>query len=151
MIVVGFDPLCSYFLQSLFLNTTPTLAHFSSPCSESASIYVCKHLLDEGAQLCIYDPKVKEDQVFEDLHYAMPEAKERVDKLAKVVADPYTAAKDAHAVVILTEWDEFKELDYARIFASMLKPAFLFDGRLILDHQKLKGLGFRVEAIGKTV
>lgn len=118
---------------------------------ESASIYVSQHLLDEGALLHIYDPKVKEEQIFEDLHYAMPAAKDRVDKLTKVVKDPYTAAEGAHAVVILTEWDEFKDLDYQRIFDSMLKPAFLFDGRLILDHQKLKAIGFRVEAIGKTV
>eukprot|EP00048_Salpingoeca_helianthica_P014090 m.215329 g.215329 ORF g.215329 m.215329 type:complete len:465 (+) comp15589_c6_seq1:328-1722(+) len=118
---------------------------------ESASIYVSKLLLEEGAHLYIYDPKVKEDQVFEDLHYVMPEAKDRVDKLTKVVADPYAAAEGAHAVVILTEWDEFKAIDYQRIYDSMLKPAFIFDGRLILDHQALKAIGFRVEAIGKTV
>ncbi len=74
-----------------------------------------------------------------------------VNKLTKVVADPYAAAEGAHAVVILTEWDEFKEIDYQRVYDSMLKPAFIFDGRLILDHQKLKGIGFRVEAIGKSV
>jgi UDPglucose 6-dehydrogenase len=68
-----------------------------------------------------------------------------------ICKDAYEACEDADAVAILTEWDEFKTLDYERIFQSMKKPAFLFDGRLILDHQKLVKIGFDVEVIGKTV
>jgi len=118
---------------------------------ESASIYVCKFLIEEGARLFIYDPKVKKEQIYDDLYYVMPDAKDRVDKLITVVTDPYEATNGAHALAVLTEWDEFKSLDYQRIYDQMLKPAFAFDGRLILDHKKLKETGFRVEAIGKTV
>ena len=75
---------------------------------ESPSIYVGKHLLEEGARLAIYDPKVKAEQIFEDLHSMFPEDKERVDRLVSISKDPYDAAAGAHAVVVLTEWDEFK-------------------------------------------
>ena len=63
--------------------------------------------------------------------------------------DPYVAAKNAHAIAILTEWSQFSELDYGRIYQSMVKPAFIYDGRNILDHQKLHSIGFNVYAIGK--
>ena len=63
--------------------------------------------------------------------------------------DPYTAAAGSHAIALMTEWDEFKTLDYKRLFDSMEKPAFLFDGRNILDHKALKAIGFEVHAIGK--
>ena len=65
--------------------------------------------------------------------------------------DPYEAAKDAHAIAILTEWDEFRDLDYEKIFASMEKPAFIFDGRDLLDHEKLFKIGFNVAAVGKPL
>ncbi|HRE81285.1 MAG TPA: UDP binding domain-containing protein, partial [Opitutaceae bacterium] len=61
----------------------------------------------------------------------------------------YEAAKDAHAVAVVTEWDEFKQLDFAKIYAAMPKPAFVFDGRNILPLAKLKEMGFRVYGIGK--
>jgi UDPglucose 6-dehydrogenase len=64
---------------------------------------------------------------------------------------PYTAAENADAIVVLTEWDEFKAYDYAKIYKSMNKPAFIFDGRLLLDTQKLAKIGFNVEVIGKRV
>ena len=63
--------------------------------------------------------------------------------------DPYAAAAGAHAVAVLTEWDIYRTLDYQRIFDSMVKPAFIFDGRNILDHQALHAIGFNVYSIGK--
>jgi UDPglucose 6-dehydrogenase len=69
--------------------------------------------------------------------------------LLSVASDPYEAATGAHALAIATEWDEFKTLDFHRIFGLMSKPAFIFDGRNILDLQKLKAIGFRVAGIGK--
>ncbi|HAK00231.1 MAG TPA: nucleotide sugar dehydrogenase, partial [Bacteroidales bacterium] len=63
--------------------------------------------------------------------------------------DPYQAADQAHAILVITEWDEFKEYNWSRIYSQMLKPAFLFDGRNILDATSLKGLGFEVYQIGK--
>lgn len=118
---------------------------------ESASIYVCQHLMDEGAQLSIYDPKVKPEQIDMDLKEVSEGNEKRVDKLVTVHSDPYEAMDSAHAIVILTEWDEFKDYDYSKVFASMPKPAWIFDGRLILDHQALKQIGFSVEVIGKRV
>ena len=66
-----------------------------------------------------------------------------------MVSDAYEAAKGAHAVVILTEWDEFASLDYQRIFDSMKRPAFLFDGRNITDVDQLRTIGFEVSSIGR--
>jgi UDPglucose 6-dehydrogenase len=63
--------------------------------------------------------------------------------------DPYVAAESAHAIAVLTEWKQYRDLDYERIYKSMVQPAFVFDGRSILDHQKLFEIGFNVFAIGK--
>ena len=56
-----------------------------------------------------------------------------------------------HAVVVMTEWDHFTQLDFTRIYESMQKPAFIFDGRNILDHESLQGLGYEVWAVGKSL
>jgi UDPglucose 6-dehydrogenase len=117
---------------------------------ESAAIYVCNDLLEDGAHLSIYDPKVKEEQIRHDLREVAPLDRRDKDKVV-VEKDPYEAARGSHALAILTEWDEFKSLDYRRIYESMLKPAFIFDGRLILDHAELRKIGFNVEVIGKVV
>ncbi|KJE89479.1 UDP-glucose dehydrogenase [Capsaspora owczarzaki ATCC 30864] len=119
---------------------------------ESAAIYISKYFLEESAQVAIYDPKVSEDQVVRDL--SEPGLLSNVDKIKKGVtmySSAYDAVKDAHAIIVCTEWDEFKTLDYQRIYEGMQKPAFIFDGRLILDHQKLRSIGFQVEVIGKRV
>jgi len=117
---------------------------------ESASIYVCKHLLDEGAQLNIYDPKVSREQIIRDLtHPSISADPSRVERQVRIVDSSYEALKDTHAFAVCTEWDEFKALDYEKVFQSMLKPAFAFDGRLILDHASLQRVGFQVHAVGK--
>uniref|UniRef100_A0A1I7XY70 UDP-glucose 6-dehydrogenase n=1 Tax=Steinernema glaseri TaxID=37863 RepID=A0A1I7XY70_9BILA len=113
---------------------------------ESSSIYVAKHLLEEHAQLSFYDPKVPESQMRWELKNVVPS--ESVDKLVTVHSDPYEAAKDAHAIVVLTEWDEFKTYDYQKIYDAMKHPASVFDGRLLLDHSALREIGFRVFAVG---
>jgi UDPglucose 6-dehydrogenase len=68
-----------------------------------------------------------------------------------VVKSPYDAAIGAAAIVIATEWDEFRcdQMDYQRIYDGMNKPAYLFDGRLIIDEKALNDIGFKVEVIGK--
>ncbi|XP_032885673.1 UDP-glucose 6-dehydrogenase-like isoform X1 [Amblyraja radiata] len=122
---------------------------------ESSSIYVSKYLMDEGAKLHIFDPKVKKEQIIQDLSQTniCDDDPDRVSRLVTVALDPYEACKNAHAIVICTEWDMFKELDYEKIYKAMLKPAFIFDGRRILDglHEKLQRIGFQVETIGKKV
>ena len=64
--------------------------------------------------------------------------------------DPYRAAEGAHAIAIITEWDLYRDLDYNRILESMVQPAFIFDGRNILDHERLFEMGFNVFGIGRA-
>jgi UDPglucose 6-dehydrogenase len=110
---------------------------------ESAAINVCRDLLTEHAQVSVYDPKVPADEIRKDVLGSQANPKLLVAK------DAYEAAAGAHAIAILTEWDEFKTLDYSRIFAGMPKPAFLFDGRNILDLAALRKIGFKASGIGK--
>ncbi|MGY6557906.1 MAG: UDP-glucose 6-dehydrogenase [Nitritalea sp.] len=118
---------------------------------ESAAIYVADHLINEQAQITVYDPKVSEEKIYADLEYLNTRSPEEIRRLVKVVQDPYEACLDAHAVAILTEWDEFLGYDWQRIYETMLKPAKVFDGRNILPHEELKTMGFRVQSIGKAV
>ncbi|OHE73860.1 MAG: UDP-glucose 6-dehydrogenase [Verrucomicrobia bacterium GWF2_51_19] len=111
---------------------------------ETPAIDVCNGLLTERANLAIYDPKVPASQVFADLNLSPNDA------AVAVVDDPYKAAQGAHAIVILTEWDCFKTLDYEKIYASMAKPAFCFDGRNVLPLRAMQELGFHSFAIGKV-
>jgi len=122
----------------------------TSDTRESSSIYVSKYLIDEGAHLNIYDPKVPKEQILSELkHPDVTEEPEKVDKQVTVCDDAYVAANGCHAIVILTEWDEFKTLDYGTIYTKMMQPAFVFDGRILLDHDELIKIGFRVQTIGK--
>lgn len=125
---------------------------------ESAAIYVCRDLLHERARLSIYDPRVSEDQIRNDLLASCTNMKGQVsdfdrqliEKNVTIVNDCYEAADDAHAISVLTEWDEFRDLDFKKVFASMHQPAFVFDGRNLLDHAELTDLGFEIHAIGKV-
>ena len=117
---------------------------------ESAAIYVADALLDEKAEITIYDPKVPEAQVYADLDYLGSRSPEENRRLLKVVNDPIKAIEDAHAIAILTEWDEFKTYDWKAIYDAMLKPAFLFDGRRLLDTEKMNTLGFEYYKIGQS-
>lgn len=117
---------------------------------ESAAIYISNYLLNERAQLSIYDPKVEREQIVADFdEYKVLDEGMKFDDHVTIAADPYEAAAGAHAIAIMTEWDEFRELDYARMYASMRKPAFVFDGRNVVDHKKLMSYGFEVYAIGR--
>ncbi len=107
---------------------------------ESPAIRIARKLLEEQAQVVISDPKAL-DNARQDL----ADVAERVE----FEPDPYAAARGAHALAVLTEWDAFAQLDYQRIFDGMVKPAFLFDGRNCLDHPALFKVGFNVYAIGK--
>ncbi|WPJ95017.1 UDP-glucose 6-dehydrogenase [Coraliomargarita algicola] len=110
---------------------------------ESAAIYICEDLIKEHANLAIYDPKVTEVQIRQDLNVSVE------NPHVSVCEDAYTATEGAHAVLILTEWDEFKTLDYQRIYDQMQMPAFLFDGRNLLDLEALNRIGFEASGIGQ--
>ncbi|KHN78188.1 UDP-glucose 6-dehydrogenase [Toxocara canis] len=114
---------------------------------ESSSIYVIEHLLEEGAKIVIYDPEVCESQIRYELALRCPI--ERVNELVTVAEDPYEAAKGAHAIAILTAWEEFKTLHYERIYSTMVHPASLFDGLILIENRKqLEKIGFHVFTIG---
>lgn len=116
---------------------------------ESAAIYVVRDLLMEQARVVIHDPQVPLTQIREDLAY-LGVPREIMDRQLDASADPVAAADQAHGLAILTEWDEFKSLDWKRIHDNMFKPAFVFDGRNLLDHSALRSIGFHVYAIGKA-
>ncbi|GAK94384.1 UDP-glucose dehydrogenase [Nonlabens ulvanivorans] len=116
---------------------------------ESAAIYVVDYLLSEQAEVVIFDPKVSAERIFADLEYLNTRTDKENRELVTVVKDPMFAFADSHAAVVLTEWDEFKTYDWNQIYADMLKPAFLFDGRMVLDPDKMKEIGFNVYTIGK--
>ena len=115
---------------------------------ESAAIYVANDLMEEEAQIHVFDPKVTEQQMLTDLDYLNTRSSEANRKHLTVHQDPYTALENAHGIAVLTEWDEFKTYDWQRIYDKMQKPAFVFDGRNILDRKQLEEIGFEVYSIG---
>lgn len=115
---------------------------------ESAAIYVADDLINEQAELHVFDPKVGEGQILSDLNYLDSRIPEENRKQMTVAENPYEACKDAHAIAVLTEWDEFRNYDWKKIYDNMMKPAFVFDGRNILDAKKLTEIGFVYKGIG---
>ena len=113
---------------------------------ESASIRVSSKLIEEKANLEVYDPKVSPNQIMDDIK----NTDVKFDDNFKIINNPYDACKDSHAIAVLTEWDEFKTYDWDRIYRSMNKPAFIFDGRNILEKTDLEKIGFIFYGIGKS-
>src|SRR5690606_8692563 len=94
--------------------------------------------------------KVTEEQVYSDLDYLGTRSESENRRLVKVVDSPLLACDEAHAVALLTEWDEFKDLNWEEIYTTMLKPAFLFDGRRLLDRKAKEDIGFVFYSIGSS-
>lgn len=116
---------------------------------ESAAIYVVDALLEENAEIVVYDPQVSEKKIYADLDYLNTRAPEENRRLLKVTDKPIEITKDAHAIAILTEWDEFKAFDWQVIYKNMLKPAFVFDGRRLLEKETMERIGFKYYKIGQ--
>lgn len=106
---------------------------------DAPAIYICKRLLEEKAQLVITDP------------HALENAKKDLQGLEGVTyePDPYKAAQGAHTIALITEWRQYLDLDFQRLYAGMEKPACLFDGRNHLDADALFQIGFNVYSVGK--
>lgn len=125
---------------------------------ESAAIYVCRDLLRERARLHIYDPQVSEEQIRQDLRSVLSDANGVLSPADELViennvvveSDCYSTSSGSHAIAVMTEWDEFKSLDFERVYTSMHKPAFVFDGRGILDSKQLTSIGFEFHSIGRS-
>jgi UDPglucose 6-dehydrogenase len=128
---------------------------------ETAAMYVADELLQDRAEIHVYDPKVSEEQIIADLEYLQTHrvgqyvekgelmSMDEIRSLVTVHKDPYFAMEAAHAIAVLTEWDEFKTYDWKKVYKEMLKPAFVFDGRNILDKNQLEAIGFDLYNIGK--
>jgi len=108
---------------------------------ESPANLIARELIAENAEVIITDPQA--------LKHAKTDLADMADRVT-FEPDPYKAADGAHAVALLTEWNEYKTLDYQKIFDGMVQPAFLFDGRNHLDHAALHEIGFNVYSIGKA-
>ena len=116
---------------------------------ESAAINVAEYLINEQANITVFDPKVRRKQILFDLNSLGVLDSADVDGV-ETYDNPYEACKNAHAIAVLTEWDEFKSYDWQRIYDNMQKPAFVFDGRNILDPQEMKAIGFNFTAVGSS-
>ncbi|WMW77378.1 UDP-glucose 6-dehydrogenase [Flavobacterium sp. 20NA77.7] len=115
---------------------------------ESAAIYIANDLISEQASIAVFDPKVEEKQILKDLNALETRSAETNQKGIQTFQNSYDACEKAHAIAVLTEWDEFKTYDWQKIYDNMLKPAFIFDGRNLLDKNKLEEIGFVYQAIG---
>lgn len=113
---------------------------------ETAALSVVEGLVEEGARVAVFDPIVERQTVERDVERVLGRPKEAVEWCESVEE----AARGAHALVICTEWDMFRHLPYPRLYELMEKPAHIFDGRLIVDAQELRQIGFHVHAIGKA-
>ncbi|MBK5214525.1 MAG: UDP-glucose 6-dehydrogenase [Flavobacteriaceae bacterium] len=128
---------------------------------ESAAIYIADQLLQDKAEIHIYDPKVSAEQIYFDIEYVQKNRQDiyskefeiigfdKIKEMVKVHHNPYDALKDSHGIAILTEWDEFKSYDWKKIYNQMMKPAFLFDGRNLLSKDEMSKIGFKMFSIGK--
>ena len=122
---------------------------------ESASIYVSSNLLLEGAKIRVYDPQVSSNKILNDLKYLFESKNINDDQISallkkvKISGSIEQNAKNSNALVFLTEWDEFKVINFSKLYKTMVKPSFIFDGRKILDIDKLEKIGFDCYEIGK--
>ncbi|MBT6170432.1 MAG: nucleotide sugar dehydrogenase [Flavobacteriaceae bacterium] len=121
---------------------------------ETAAIYVCDKLLKDGAEINIYEPKIKKDQIHNDLTFLWNLRGEKSNKIKSwlknvVIHDNcYSSVVNSHAVAVLTDWDEFLDYDWNKIYNSMQKPSFVFDGRNFLNKKELNKIGFKLYSIG---
>ena len=116
---------------------------------ESAAIYIADMLIDNGAEICVYDPEVSKEQMLSDLDFLNSRSSGENENALSYYSNPLKACENSHAVAVITEWDEFKSYDWNKIYSSMVQPAKVFDGRNILDKEALKEIGFEVYSIGK--
>ena len=115
---------------------------------ESAAIYVSDNLIKSNINLNIYDPKVKESQIFFDMNYINGNDKKNKEHIS-IYNNPIDCIHKTNIIAILTEWDEFKDYDWKNLYKKMSKPAYIFDGRNIFDKVKLESIGFNYIGLGR--
>ena len=129
--------------------TTPRVAAGFS-AGVTPAIRICRDLLEEGAQLAIFDPKVSTEQIAADLgvEQQVGEAMQG-EGVWQPAADPCAACAGADAVLLLTEWQQFRRLDWPALAAVMRQPAWLFDARAVADAAAARAAGLRVWVVGE--
>ena len=115
---------------------------------ESAAIYVANNLIKSNVHINVYDPKVRESQIFFDMNYINGDDKKNREYIS-VFNNPVDCIHKTNIIAILTEWDEFKNYDWKNLYNKMSKPAFIYDGRNILDKQKIESIGFKYIGLGR--
>ncbi len=116
---------------------------------ESSATYVADYLINEHAIINVYDPKVTREQMMDDLNALGSRSKKTNEQHLQCSGSLMEACADAHAIAILTDWDEFKKADWSEIYQRMQKPAFLFDGRNLLVREEMESIGFVYEGTGR--
>ena len=115
---------------------------------ESAAIYVSDSLIRSDISVNVYDPKVKESQILFDINHINENYTENNEHVS-IYNDPIESVDKTNIIAILTEWDEFKDYNWKKIFDKMNKPAYIYDGRNILEKEKLESIGFNYIGIGR--
>ena len=121
---------------------------------ESAAITICKSLLNEGAHLVIYDPKVSQTQIENDLQKApikkiMGKNFNLKEKTGQwIYSENLDIFKNAHAIIILTEWEEFRNMNWNKIAKEMVLPSWVFDSRSIVNPKKVRDASLNLWRIG---
>jgi UDPglucose 6-dehydrogenase len=105
---------------------------------EAPALSIIETLLKEGATVCAFDPE------------GMKNVKKQIGDVIAYADNQYEALKDADALIIATEWNEFRTPDFAKI-AAMLKNKAIFDGRNLFDLTALEDLGFHYESVGRRI
>jgi len=120
----------------------------TKPTPTTPAIRICRDLLEEGAQLAIFDPKVSAEQIAADLGVEALVGSEG-EGVWQPVVDPCAAVCGADAVLLLTEWQQFRQLDWPALAAEMRQPAWLFDARAVADAAAARAAGLRVWVVGE--
>ena len=113
---------------------------------ESSAISICRNLIEEGANLWIYDPKVNPKQIEIDLD--IPSSNKVSISSWNTSNSIIEAARDSDAIVVLTDWEQFKYVDWEDISSVMRSPSWLIDTRNIINHEYAISSGLKVWRIG---
>ena len=117
---------------------------------ESPAISICKELINEGGKLLIYDPKVRHNQIMMDLNLPAADISHDFNDGSWTYANSISeASESSDALVILTEWEEFKELNWKDLKSKMRSPSWIFDTRSIINIDEVKKFGFKIWSVGQ--
>lgn len=118
----------------------------TNDCRESPAIVISRSLIDEGANIVVYDPRVSKESVLSE----MSSFGSNITSNVTVADDLYSAFCGVDAVVIVTDWDLFKTIDWYKVSEVSRAPAWIFDTRRCIDRSKVESVGLKYWAVGET-